>query len=207
MSKPCLYIEVHPENPQPRLLAQAVERLEAGGIVAFPTESGYALGCLLDNKDGAERIRQLRRLDDKHDFTLMCPDLSHLSHYAKVGNVQFRYLKAHLPGPYTFILPASREVPRRIQNPKRKTIGLRVSPNQVCQTLLSYFDKPLMSVSLILPDDSMPMADAWSIKETLESQLDVIIDGGFGGYAPTTIIDFTDDVPKLVRLGQGVFDE
>ena len=207
MSKHCIYIEVHPENPQPRLITQAVERLEAGGIVAFPTESGYALGCLLDNKEGAERIRQLRRLDDKHDFTLMCPDLSHLSHYAKVGNVQFRYLKAHLPGPYTFLLPASREVPRRIQNAKRKTIGLRVSPNKVCQTLLSYFDKPLMSVSLILPGESLPMADAWSIKESLESQLDVIIDGGFGGYEPTTIIDFTDDVPVLVRQGQGVFDE
>lgn len=207
MLKHCLYIEVHPDNPQSRLIEQAVARIEAGGIVAFPTESGYALGCLLDNKEGAERIRQIRRLDDHHDFTLMCPGLSHLSHYAKVGNVQFRYLKAHLPGAYTFILQASKEVPRRIQNAKRKTIGLRVSPNQVCQTLLNYFDKPLMSVSLIMPNDTVPMADAWSIKEALESQIDVIIDGGFGGYEPTTIIDFTDDVPVVVRQGQGVFDE
>jgi tRNA threonylcarbamoyl adenosine modification protein (Sua5/YciO/YrdC/YwlC family) len=202
----CLYISVHPENPQERLLKQVVEILNKGGVIAYPTESGYALGCLLDNKEGAERIRQLRQLSDKHDFTLMCPDLSHLSHYAKVGNSQFRYLKASLPGAYTFLLTASREVPRRLQNAKRKTIGLRVTPNKITQTLLSYFDKPLMSVSLILPGEEIPMTDGWTIQEELAHALDAVLDGGFCGYEPTTVIDFTDEVPVLVRQGQGPFN-
>jgi tRNA threonylcarbamoyl adenosine modification protein (Sua5/YciO/YrdC/YwlC family) len=202
----CLYINVHPENPQERLLKQVVEILEKGGVIAYPTESGYALGCLLDNKEGAERIRQIRQLSDKHDFTLMCPDLSHLSHYAKVGNAQFRYLKASLPGAYTFLLVASREVPRRLQNAKRKTIGLRVTPNKITQSLLSFFDKPLMSVSLIQPGEEVPMTDGWSIQEELGYALDAVIDGGFCGYEPTTMIDFTEDVPVLVRQGQGPFN-
>lgn len=202
----CLYINVHPENPQERLLKQVVEILNKGGVIAYPTESGYALGCLLDNKEGAERIRQLRQLSEKHDFTLMCPDLSHLSHYAKVGNVQFRYLKASLPGAYTFLLTASREVPRRLQNPKRKTIGLRVTPNKITQTLLGFFDKPLMSVSLILPGDELPMTDGWTIQEELGHALDAVVDGGFCGFEPTTVIDFTEDVPVLVRQGQGPFN-
>lgn len=206
MSVDCLYINVHPENPQERLLKQVVDILNKGGVIAYPTESGYALGCLLDNKEGAERIRQLRQLSDKHDFTLMCPDLSHLSHYAKVGNAQFRYLKASLPGAYTFLLIASREVPRRLQNPKRKTIGLRVTPNKITQNLLSYFDKPLMTVSLVLPGEDMPMTDGWSIQEELSHALDAIIDGGFCGFEPTTVIDFTEDVPVLVRQGQGPFN-
>ncbi|WP_044412039.1 L-threonylcarbamoyladenylate synthase [Thiomicrospira microaerophila] len=202
----CLYINVHPESPQARLLKQVVTILEKGGVIAYPTESGYALGCLLDNKEGAERIRQLRQLSDKHDFTLMCPDLSHLSHYAKVGNSQFRYLKASLPGAYTFLLTASREVPRRLQNPKRKTIGLRVTPNKITQTLLSFFDKPLMSVSLILPGEALPMTDGWTIQEELGHALDAVVDGGFCGYEPTTVIDFTDEIPVLVRQGQGPFN-
>lgn len=206
MATDCIFISVHPENPQERLLKQVVEVLDAGGLIAYPTESGYALGCLLDNKEGADRIRQIRQLSDKHDLTLMCHDLSHLSHYAKVGNVQFRYLKSHLPGPYTFILEASREVPRRIQNPKRKTIGLRITPNKITQDLLSYFDKPLMTASLILPGEQFPMTDAWEIKETLGHSLDAIVDGGFCGYEPTTIIDFSEDEPVLVRQGQGVFN-
>ncbi|WFE68458.1 L-threonylcarbamoyladenylate synthase [Thiomicrospira sp. R3] len=206
MSVDCLYINVHPENPQERLLKQVVDILNKGGVIAYPTESGYALGCLLDNKEGAERIRQLRQLSDKHDFTLMCPDLSHLSHYAKVGNAQFRYLKASFPGAYTFLLIASREVPKRLQNAKRKTIGLRVTPNKITQTLLSYFDKPLMSVSLVLPGEDMPMTDGWSIQEELGHALDAIVDGGFCGFEPTTVIDFTGDVPVLVRQGQGPFN-
>lgn len=207
MSTDCLYINVHPENPQPRLLEQVVEVLNKGGLIAYPTESGYALGCLLDNKEGADRIRQIRQLSDKHDLTLMCNDLSHLSHYAKVGNVQFRYLKAHLPGPYTFLLPASREVPRRIQNPKRKTIGLRITPNKITQDLLAYFDKPLMTASLILPGEELPMTDGWTIKDTLGHALDAVLDGGFSGFEPTTIIDFTEEEPVLVRQGQGVFNK
>lgn len=202
----CLYINVHPENPQERLLKQVVDILQKGGVIAYPTESGYALGCLLDNKEGAERIRQIRQLSEKHDFTLMCPDLSHLSHYAKVGNAQFRYLKASLPGAYTFLLVASREVPRRLQNSKRKTIGLRVTPNKISQDLLGFFDKPLMSVSLILPGEEVPMTDGWTIQEELGHALDAVVDGGFCGYEPTTVIDFTEDVPVLVRQGQGPFN-
>ncbi len=207
MARNCVYISVHPDNPQERLLKQVVDILNKDGVIAYPTESGYALGCLLDNKTGADRIRQIRRLDEKHELTLMCSDLSNLSEYAKVGNTQFRYLKNSLPGPYTFILPASREVPKRLQAPKRKTIGLRVTPNTVTNSLLSYFDKPLLTATLILPGEDQPMTDAWSIQEELGHALDAVLDGGFSGFEPTTIIDFTDDEPKLVRQGQGEFIE
>lgn len=206
MKKDCQYISVHPENPQKRLLLQVVDILNRGGVIAYPTESGYALGCAWDNKEGADRIREIRRLDEKHDFTLVCGNLSHLSEYAKVGNTQFRYLKSHLPGAFTFILPASREVPRRLQTPKKKTIGLRITENIVANTLLSYFDKPLISVSLIQPNETIPMTDGWTIQEELGHCLDIVLDGGFCGYEPTTVVDFTEDVPILVRQGQGVFD-
>lgn len=205
--KNCQYISVHEDNPQDRLLKQVVEILESGGVIAYPTESGYALGCLLDNKSGADQIREIRRLPQNHEFTLICKDLSNLSEYAKVGNVQFRYLKSHLPGAYTFILPASREVPRRLQTPKRKTIGLRVTPNVVANALLSYFDKPLISSTLMLEGEDHPMTDGWTIYEELGHCLDAVLDGGFGGYEPTTVIDFTEEVPELVRQGQGEFLE
>lgn len=205
MSRNCAYISVHPDNPQSRLLEQVVEILNKGGVIAYPTESGYALGCLIDNKEGSDRIRQIRRLDEKHELTLVCRDLSNLSEYAKVGNTQFRYLKNLLPGPYTFILPASREVPKRLQAPKRKTIGLRVTPNIVTNNLLSYFDKPILTATLILPGEDQPMTDGWTIQEELGHALDAVLDGGFSGFEPTTIIDFTDDEPELVRQGQGEF--
>lgn len=205
MSSDCRYIAVHEQNPQERLLKQVVNILERDGVIAYPTESGYALGCLLENKQGADRIRAIRNLPANHDFTLMCKDLSNLSEYAKVGNVQFRYLKQHLPGAYTFILPASREVPRRLQTPKKKTIGIRVTPNLVANQLLSYFDKPLITVSLILPGEDLPMTDGWSIQETLGHALEAVLDGGFCGFEPTTVIDFTDEVPVLIRQGQGEF--
>ncbi|BBP43680.1 threonylcarbamoyl-AMP synthase [Thiosulfativibrio zosterae] len=207
VSRDSRYISVHDVNPQPRLLQQVVEILEKDGVIAYPTESGYALGCLLESKQGADRIREIRRLEPNHDFTLMCQDLSNLSHYAKVGNVQYRYLKNHLPGPYTFILPASREVPRRLQTPKKKTIGLRVTPNVVTNALLAYFEHPLISVSLILPGEDHPMTDGWTIQETLGHALDAVLDGGYSGHEPTTVIDFTEDVPVLVRQGQGIFQE
>ncbi|WEJ63751.1 L-threonylcarbamoyladenylate synthase [Thiomicrorhabdus lithotrophica] len=207
MASNCKYISVHPDNPQIRLLEQAVDILRKGGVIAYPTESGYALGCLLDIKDGADRIRQIRQLDEKHELTLMCRDLSNLSEYAKVGNTQFRYLKSHLPGPYTFILPASREVPKRLQAPKRKTIGLRVTPNIVTNTLLSYFDKPLLTATLIQQGESQPMTDGWTIQEEYSHCLDAVLDGGFSGFEPTTIIDFTEEEPVLVRKGQGEFIE
>jgi tRNA threonylcarbamoyl adenosine modification protein (Sua5/YciO/YrdC/YwlC family) len=184
-----------------------VEILEKGGVIAYPTESGYALGCLLDNSEGAKRIQSIRHLSEDHNLTLMCRDLSNLSSYAKVGNTQFRYLKSHLPGPYTFLLPASREVPRRLQNPKRKTIGLRVTSNTVTNALLSFFDKPLLTSTLILPGEDHPMTDGWSIREALGHALDAVLDGGFSGYEPTTIIDFTEEEPVLIRQGQGVFAE
>jgi len=202
-----LFLSIHPENPQSRLIDQVVQVIEKGGLIAYPTESGYALGCLLDNKAGADRIRAIRQLPESHQLTLMCKDLSNISEYAKVGNVQFRYLKSHLPGPYTFILPASREVPRRLQNPKKKTIGIRVSPNKIANELLSRFDQPLISSTLLLSGEEMPMTDAWEIKETLGHALDAIVDGGFCGYEPTTVIDFTEEVPVLVRQGQGAFNE
>lgn len=205
LPKSCFYISVHEENPQSRLLKQVVEILEQGGVIAYPTESGYALGCLLDSKKGAEVIREIRRLDEHHDMTLMCRDLSNLSEYAKVGNVQFRYLKSHLPGPYTFILPASKEVPKRLQTPKRKTIGLRVTTNVVTNALLAYFDKPLITASLILPGEVHPMTDGWSIQEALGHTLDAVLDGGYSGFEPTTVIDFTEEEPVLVRQGQGEF--
>ncbi|WP_319557570.1 L-threonylcarbamoyladenylate synthase [Thiomicrorhabdus sp.] len=201
------FISVHPDNPQDRLLDQVSVILEKGGVIAYPTESGYALGCLFDNKQGADRIRVIRRLDERHELTLMCKDLSNLSEYAKVGNTQFRFLKSHLPGPYTFLLPASREVPKRMQSPKRKTIGLRVSPNTVTNALLSRFDRPLLSASLILPGEDYPMTEAWEIQETLGHALDAVLDGGFCGFEPTTIIDFTEDEPILVRQGQGEFQQ
>lgn len=206
MKRDCQYISVHPDNPQERLLLQVVDILNKGGVIAYPTESGYALGCAWDNKEGADRIREIRRLDDKHDFTLVCENLSHLSEYAKVGNTQFRYLKSHLPGAFTFVLPASREVPKRLQTPKKKTIGLRITDNVVANSLLSNFDKPLISVSLIKFKEVVPMTDGWTIQEELGHCLDAVLDGGFCGYEPTTVIDFTDEVPILVRQGQGVFN-
>lgn len=207
-SRDSIYISVHPDNPQERLLLQVVDILNKGGVIAYPTESGYALGCLLDNKEGAERIRRIRQLDPKHPLALMCRDLSNLSEYAKVGNPQFRYLKTHLPGPYTFLLPASREVPNRLQSPKRKTIGLRVTPNTVTNALLGYFDKPLLTATMIEPDQdglTQPMTDGWSIQESYGHLLDAVLDGGFSGFEPTTIIDFTDEEPVLIRQGQGEF--
>ncbi|GKT12259.1 MAG: hypothetical protein ISEC1_P1236 [Thiomicrorhabdus sp.] len=207
LSPPCAYVSVHPDNPQKRLLNQVVDILNLGGVIAYPTESGYALGCLLDSKKGADIIRFIRKLDDKHDLTLMCRDLSNLSEYAKVGNTQFRYLKSHLPGAYTFILTASREVPKRLQTPKRKTIGLRVTPNVVTNELLSFFDRPLITASLILPGEEHPMTDGWTIQEELGHILDAVLDGGYSGFEPTTVIDLIDDEPILIRQGQGEFLE
>ena len=196
-----------PETPQTRLIHQAVEILNRGGVIVYPTDSAYALGCLLDNKSGAERIKEIRRLPEAHNFTLICKDLSELSRYARVDNSAYRQIKHATPGPYTFVFEASREVPRRIMNPKRKTIGLRVPDNAIAQSLLNELDAPLMSVTLIMPGDDYPLSDPYDIRTTLEHQVDLVIDGGYCGLEPTTVIDMSGDEIVLLRQGLGSSDD
>ena len=197
------FFSVHPETPQTRLIHQAVEILNRGGVIVYPTDSAYALGCLLDNKSGAERIKEIRRLPEAHNFTLICKDLSELSRYARVDNSAYRQIKHATPGPYTFVFEASREVPRRIMNPKRKTIGLRVPDNAIAQSLLNELDAPLMSVTLIMPGDDYPLSDPYDIRTTLEHQVDLVIDGGYCGLEPTTVIDMSGDEIDLLKQGLG----
>ena len=201
------FFSVHPETPQTRLIHQAVEILNRGGVIVYPTDSAYALGCLLDNKSGAERIKEIRRLPEAHNFTLICKDLSELSRYARVDNSAYRQIKHATPGPYTFVFEASREVPRRIMNPKRKTIGLRVPDNAIAQALLNELDAPLMSVTLIMPGDDYPLSDPYDIRTTLEHQVDLVIDGGYCGLEPTTVIDMSGDEIVLLRQGLGSSDD
>lgn len=197
------FFQIHAETPQPRLVRQAVDVIRKGGVVIYPADNSYAMGCGVGEKAALERIRQIRRLDDKHNFTLLCRDLSELGLYAKVGTSAFRLLKAHLPGPYTFILDATREVPRMLMHPKRRTIGLRVPANPIAQALLEELGEPLMSVSLIMPGESEPMSDPYEIRDLLESQVDLIIDGGYGTYEATTVVSLVNDVPEIIRLGSG----
>ena len=197
------YFEVHPETPQPRRIKQAVEIVRKGGVIAYPTDSSYALGCHIGDKKAMDKIRRIRRVDDKHNFTLVCRDLSELSLYAKVDNSTYRLLKAHTPGAYTFILQASKEVPRRLQNPKRKTIGLRVPDHPVALALLEELNEPLMSSTLILPGEEQPESIAWEIKEKLDHELDAILDGGWCGIEPTTVVDLTSGEPVIARHGLG----
>jgi tRNA threonylcarbamoyl adenosine modification protein (Sua5/YciO/YrdC/YwlC family) len=197
------YFEVHPVNPQPRLIRQAVEIVRGGGLIALPTDSSYALGCHLGDKAAQERIRRLRRLDDKHNFTLLCADLSQLAQYARVGNADFRLLKAHTPGAYTFILPATREVPRRLQHAKRKTIGLRVPDHPVVHALLAQLGEPLMTVTLIPPGEQLPVSDPHEIRERYEHEIDLVIDAGPCGMEPTTVVALEDGVAELRRVGKG----
>lgn len=197
------YFQIHPETPQQRLIHQSVEILKKGGVIAYPTDSAYALGCRLDDKQAMDRIRQIRNLDERHHFTLVCRDLSEIGVYARVNNTAFRLLKAHTPGPYTFILAATREVPRRLLHPKRKTIGLRVPDNNIAQALVAGMGEPLASTTLQLPGDDLPLADAEEIRERLERQVDLVIDGGHGPVEPTTVVDFVEEVPEVVRHGAG----
>jgi tRNA threonylcarbamoyl adenosine modification protein (Sua5/YciO/YrdC/YwlC family) len=194
---------IHPENPQSRLIKQAAKIIQDGGVIVYPTDSAYAIGCQLANKDALERIRQIRQLDEKHNFTLVCRDLSELSTYATVDNSAFRMLKAHTPGPYTFILNATREVPRRLLQPKRNTIGLRVPSSKIVQALLQELNEPLMSITLVLPDQEFPFVDAEDIYETLGKKVDLVIDGGPCGMTPTTVVDLVDGEPKVLRMGKG----
>ncbi|HEY3700253.1 MAG TPA: L-threonylcarbamoyladenylate synthase [Spongiibacteraceae bacterium] len=197
------FFQIHPDNPQQRLIGQAVGIIRRGGVIAYPTDSAYALGCHLGDKAALERIRRIRKLDDDHNFTLVCRDLSELGTYARVNNSVFRLIRNHTPGPYTFILKATDEVPRRLLHPKRRTIGLRVPENRIALALLEALGEPLMSVTLILPGDELPLTDPLDIRERLEHDLDLVIDGGICGAEPTTIVDLADDTPVIIRQGRG----
>ena len=197
------HFEVHPQNPQPRLLKQAAQILQAGGIAAVPTDSSYALVCRLDDKTAAENMRRIRQVDDKHHLTLLCKDLSELARFARVDNRQYRLLKLGTPGPYTFILEATKEVPRRLSHPSRRTIGLRVPDHKVLQELLALFGEPLLATTFIAPGEEQPMNDADEIRERFEKVLQAVVDAGACTMAPTTVIDLSGDEPALVRQGSG----
>lgn len=197
------FFSIHPDNPQARLIRQAAEIVRAGGVIAYPTDSCYALGCHIGDKDAEKRIREIRHVGHDHNFTLVCRDLSEIAVYAKVDNQQFRMLKATTPGSYTFILEATREVPRRLQHPKRSTIGLRVPDHPVALALLEELGEPLLSSTLILPEDDTPLNDAEEIRDRLEKQLALIMDAGPCGLDPTTVIDLTGDMPSVQRKGKG----
>ena len=195
------FFYIHPDNPQARLINQAVALLREGAVVVYPTDSGYAMGCMLGDKHAMDRIVRIRQLDPEHNFTLVCRDLSEISLYAQVSNSAFRLNKNNTPGAYTFILKATKEVPRRLMTPKRKTIGLRVPDNNIAQTLLEALGEPLMSTSLILPGNDFTESDPEEIRDHLEHQVDLIINGGYLGQQPTTVIDLTEDAPVIVREG------
>ena len=198
------YLTIHPDDPQPRLLAQAAEAVRSGGVVAIPTDSCYALGCRLGDKDAVERIRRIRDVDDRHHLTLMCRDLSEIAQFARVDNTQYRLLKATTPGSYTFILEGTKELPRRVLHPKRKTIGLRVPAHKVALMLLEELGEPLLTSTLMLPGDDLPLTEGWEIQERLDDHLDLIVDGGHCGIEPTTVIDLSQMPPQLRRAGRGV---
>ena len=201
------FFTIHPDNPQLRLIHQAVAIIRQGGVIIYPTDSAYAIGCHIGDKKALDRIRQIRHLDKHHNFTLVCRDLSELALYAKVDNQVYRTLKAHTPGSYTFILEATSEVPRRLMHPKRKTIGLRVPANPIALALLEELGEPLMSVTLIMPDDEYPLTDPYDIRDMLERRVDLIIDGGFCGLEMTTVVDLTGDTPEIIRQGVGQFED
>ncbi len=200
------YITIHPDDPQPRLLAQAAEMLREGGVVAFPTDSCYALGCCLGDKEAVERIRRIREVDDRHHLTLMCRDLSEIAQFARVDNTQYRLLKATTPGSYTFILEGTKELPRRVLHPKRKTIGLRVPNHKVALALLEELGEPLLTSTLMLPGDETPLTEGWEIQERLDDLLELILDGGHCGTEPTTVVDLTSLPPLLIRAGRGALE-
>jgi len=197
------YLVIHPETPQTRLLSRAAEIVRACGVAVIPTDSCYALSCCLGDKSALERIREIRRVDERHHMTLMCRDLSQLGQYARVDNAQYRLLKAATPGSYTFILEGTKELPRRVLHPKRKTIGLRVPYHRVVQGLLAELGEPLLTTTLHLPGDEAPLTEGWEIQDRLDASVDLILDGGFCGAEPTTVIDLTGGIPQLIRAGRG----
>lgn len=197
------YLEIHPRDPQPRLVAQAVDVVRGGGLVAYPTDSGYAVGCALGNKDGLDRIKAMRRLDDKHHFTLVCRDFSQLGQFVIVDNAVFRLIKAATPGPYTFILRGTQEVPRRLLHPKKHTVGVRIPDHRTTQALLAELGEPLLSSTLIMPGQEAPMTEGWMVKDELEGLLDVIVDSDVDNAEPTTVVDLTSGIPEVLRVGAG----
>lgn len=197
------YLDVHPVNPQPRAIAQVGEILRGGGLLAYPTDSGYALGAQLGNQQAKDRIRDIRRLDDKHHYTLVCSDFAQLGQFVHLDNWVFRAVKAATPGPYTFILPATSEVPRKLLHPKKRTVGVRIPDSAVVHALLAEMGEPLLSSTLILPGESEPMVDGWTVKEALDHVVDVVLDAGDVVAEPTTVVDLSGDEPEVVRVGAG----
>jgi tRNA threonylcarbamoyl adenosine modification protein (Sua5/YciO/YrdC/YwlC family) len=197
------YLDVHPVDPQPRAIRTTVQTLRGGGLIAYPTDSGYALGAMLGNQDAKERIRDIRKLDDRHHFTLVCSDFAQLGQFVIIDNAVFRAIKAATPGAYTFILPATKEVPRRLLHAKKKTVGVRIPEHPVVRALLAELGEPLLSSTLILPGESEPMTDGWTVKDTLDHQVDVVIDSGECGTEPTTVVDFSGGGAEVVRVGAG----
>lgn len=197
------YFEVHPDNPQPRLIRQIVDVIRAGGLIAYPTDSCYAFGCQMGNRDGLDRIREIRHLDQRHHFTLVCRDFAQLGQLVKVSNQVFRTLKAATPGSYTFILPATPEVPRRLAHPRKRTVGVRVPRHAVTQALLAELGEPLLSSTLLLPGEEEPLTQGWEIRERLDHQLDAVVDAGSCGTEPSTVVDLSGPEPEILRRGAG----
>lgn len=197
------FFQIHPDNPQARLVRQAVDIIRDGGVVVYPTDSAYAIGCHLGDKNAIDRIRRIRKLEDRHNFTLVCRDLSEIASYARVDNAAYRLLKHCTPGAYTFILRATSEVPRRLMHPRRKTVGLRVPDNNITQALLADLGEPMMSVTLIMPGDEYPLIDPYEIRELLQHDVDLVIDGGYCGMEATTVVDLVEDAPLVLRAGKG----
>jgi len=197
------YLDVHPENPQPRSIAQVVDILRKDGVIAYPTDSCYALGTRIDNHEGAERIRKIRHLDDRHHFTLVCADFAQLGQLVHLDNSAFRAIKAATPGPYTFILLATPEVPRRLAHAKKRSVGVRIPNHPVVSAILRELGEPLLSSTLLMPGHDWPMTEGWQIKEELDNELDAVVDAGDCGTAPTTVVDWTDGTPEVVRVGAG----
>ncbi|MEO6078679.1 MAG: L-threonylcarbamoyladenylate synthase [Steroidobacteraceae bacterium] len=198
------YLEIHPQNPQVRLIRKAVEIVRQGGVIAYPTDSCYALGCHVGDKDALERIRRIRDADKNHSFTLVCRNLSEIGRYALLDTWQFRLLKAHTPGPFTFLLPATRETPKRLQHPKRRTIGIRVPDHLVPHLIMAELDEPIMTSTLLLPGDAEPLTDGEQIRERLDHVLDAVVDGGHCGTEPTTVVDLSVSPPVVLRQGKGL---
>ena len=196
------FVDVHPENPQPRLIGQIVALLRDGGLIAYPTDSVFALGCALGNREGLERIRDIRKLDERHHFSLMCRDFAQLGQFVQVNNAMFRLVKASTPGPYAFILRATRDVPKRMLHPKKRTVGVRVPAHMVCQAILGELGEPLLSSTLLLPGDDDPLTDSWEIKERLDHAVDAVV-AGECGTEPTTVVDLSEDEPEVLRVGAG----